>query len=176
MASSGQSECTPCVGGTYSNDTGLSSCAQCLTGTYSGMAASTCIDCNPGMQFLSAFDMCCASYLTYLCIDIGTYAGGEGLSSCTSCAMGQSAQGFGNAYCTGCIAGESYRWSCIHHTISLMQCMTTNRSICISRRIEFMFIVWHRQIFVIIHTWSRSMHTMSFRYRYHFIIQHYDAL
>ncbi|KAG8756404.1 hypothetical protein FRC12_010589 [Ceratobasidium sp. 428] len=119
-AAPGASSCTPCAGGTYTNQNGAPSCTtaqcgwyaapsggtgatqqqKCGKGSYSAAGSSSCTKCPAGSYCNS--DATCAPSQC----QPGRYSPAAGASDCLECPAGTYINNYGSTSCCNCCAGS----------------------------------------------------------------------
>ena len=123
----GQSQCTDCVAGTWSNSNQADTCIVCSFGKYSDAGSSSCDNCGSGKYLADGKDAITSEDPTppgtaaslhnseNLCLDcpVDTYSTGVA-HTCIPCDVGKStAQREGAQICTNCQAGQDIDNSCV---------------------------------------------------------------
>ena len=97
MSLQGFSECTNCIGGTYSPNVGLSVCTNCAEGKFIALAGETsCSECAKGKSSGLGKSICDSCGL-------GTYSVGAGNGACSDCQPGSMNGVVGSTTCTLCL-------------------------------------------------------------------------
>ena len=128
----GQTACTLCASGSFTNAPSATACTLCSAGQYQPSTNSTgCLDCPSGSyggaDGLPACTLCAMgtasndTALTSIC-DVcqpGTYANSQGQTACLLCDVGTEAPATQADTCTACAAGY---YSDMNGTVSCSQC------------------------------------------------------